>query len=164
MKQYKDSLTLELAENLLIKKLGKEFYNDIGNLVTAKHEAEYFLEHLLDKFDDFECYKSFDSFLNYELENYIDGYATVSDYISYFCPICRTVWDEMLEDCGHYTATMIKYYRLKNGWSIRDLAKKLGYKYHNTVAAWENGSRKPKLASIKKLAKVFGVSYINLIR
>ncbi len=164
MKQYSESLTLELAENLLVQKLGKEFYNDLGNLVTAKHEAEYFLEHLLDKLDDFECYKSFDSFLNYELENYVDGYLTVTEFLWNFCPECKKHWDDIDNDCGHYTATMIKYYRLKNGWSIRDLAEKLGYEYHNSVAAWENGSRKPKLESIKKLAKVFGINYINLIR
>src|SRR5690606_29588880 len=148
--KYKKSLTLELMENLITQKLDKVFYDDLGNIVTAKYESDYFLDYLLDDFEyDFEHYDCldeydnyddyFNSFLNYKLEKWIDGFSAIDDDDLDFCPICKEFWYDMEEDCGHYTATMIKYYRLKNGWSLRDLAEKLGYKYHNTVAAWENG-------------------------
>ena len=157
-------LTKQYAEKLLTERLGRRFYNDIGRLVTAKHEASYLLDYLLEKFDDeIEEHKNFDSFVNRVTDDYLDGYATEIDYLSYICPKCRTVWDEMLEDCGHYTATMIKYYRLKNGWSLRELAKRMGYKSHNIIASWENGSRNPTIASLKKLASVFGIKYWQLI-
>lgn len=59
------------------------------------------------------------------------------------------------------TSNRIKSSRLKKGMTMENLAEKMSAG-KSTIASWENGSREPKRETLKKLAKVLGVSYLYL--
>lgn len=46
--------------------------------------------------------------------------------------------------------------RIKSGLSLRDLADRIGVA-PNTIRSWENGSRHPKVESLKKLQEILGL-------
>ena len=51
----------------------------------------------------------------------------------------------------------IKYLRTKNGMTLNDLAKYLGYKSLTTVQKWEVGIAQPPLKKVGEMAKLFKV-------
>ena len=51
-------------------------------------------------------------------------------------------------------APVIKWMRTSSGYSLDDLAHKLGTS-HNTVRAWEDGEELPSMAQVRKLAGVY---------
>ena len=53
--------------------------------------------------------------------------------------------------------------RLEKGLSLFQVADALGYKTRASVHHWETGYRIPKLASLKKLAKLYEVDILHFI-
>lgn len=56
----------------------------------------------------------------------------------------------------------IKEFRVKKGLTQAELAEIVGA-YQSTVAMWETGQRIPRIASLKKLAALFGCSIDELL-
>ena len=52
--------------------------------------------------------------------------------------------------------------RTKKNWSAKELANRLGVS-RNTIVNWEKGESEPKASELKKLSKLFSVSYEYLI-
>lgn len=71
MNKQKFEEVASTAKQYFEEKLGKEFYDDIGQLKTATEEANYFAE-------NYEEEDSED--LIFHLGNWICNYLTVSDY------------------------------------------------------------------------------------
>ena len=53
--------------------------------------------------------------------------------------------------------------RLKKGLTLQEVADILGYKTRASIHHWETGYRLPKLASLKKLAKLYEVDILHFI-
>jgi transcriptional regulator with XRE-family HTH domain len=53
--------------------------------------------------------------------------------------------------------------REARGWSMRELADRAGVPMR-TYQKWEMGAAQPKLDGVKKLLKVFGVSFTTLTK
>lgn len=62
-----------------------------------------------------------------------------------------------------YLPKNLKYFRLKNGFSQPDIAKKFGYKDYTTVQKWESGKSDPPFKVVYGLSKMYGVSMNDLI-
>ena len=60
---------------------------------------------------------------------------------------------------------MIQAYRLRKGWTVRELTKQLGEvaKPSGVVLAWETGKEEPNFAQLRKLAEVLGCTADELI-
>ncbi|MBD7912021.1 MULTISPECIES: helix-turn-helix transcriptional regulator [Clostridium] len=52
---------------------------------------------------------------------------------------------------------MLKKLRLRNGYTIAEIAKLLGYKSKSGYWALENGKVELTMSKIKKLSKIYGV-------
>jgi len=52
----------------------------------------------------------------------------------------------------------LKDRRIKAGLSQADVAKKLGYTSSQFISNWERGLSKPPVATLRKLADLYGVS------
>jgi hypothetical protein len=76
----KKNLTRAYAQ-YLEKEFGKEFYNDIGSLVTAKYDAELWVPEALSDniLDEYEI-NSLDEFVKIMGEKYADGYCSIEVY------------------------------------------------------------------------------------
>lgn len=61
-------------------------------------------------------------------------------------------------------AKNIRYLRRKNGWSLADLADRLGYKSFTTIHKWESGVNEPPLKTAHKLARIFNVDIDDLVK
>lgn len=61
-------------------------------------------------------------------------------------------------------AKNIRYLRRKNGWSLADLADRLGYKSFTTIHKWESGVNEPPLKTAHKLARIFNVDIDALVK
>jgi SOS-response transcriptional repressor LexA len=57
---------------------------------------------------------------------------------------------------------MIEFYRKKNGWTMKELAQKVG-KPESTISLWVNGKRSPAVELLVKMAKIFNVSTDELV-
>ena len=84
-KMKKDLMTKENLINAytqyLEKEFGKEFYNDIGSLVTAKDDAELWVnEALADNIMAEYEINSSDEFVKIMGKNYTDGYCSIEVY------------------------------------------------------------------------------------
>ena len=62
----------------------------------------------------------------------------------------------------------IRTYRLRRGFSQRDVAKILGYRNQSPISHWENGSKVPNLENFLKLSAALKVPpellYRDLLR
>lgn len=56
----------------------------------------------------------------------------------------------------------LRYYRLKNGMSMKELASLVGVSAM-TISYYESGERKPGMGTIKALAKVLGVKVTDFL-
>lgn len=63
---------------------------------------------------------------------------------------------------GNAIGARIKAERKKKGLTQKDLADALGIHYVN-ISQWENGKRKPKLETIRRIADVLDVTDANLL-
>lgn len=54
--------------------------------------------------------------------------------------------------------------RLRQGMTLRELAKALGYTAHGHISEMESGKRIPKVSLVLKVATLFGVSMDQLTR
>lgn len=61
-------------------------------------------------------------------------------------------------------ARNIRYLRRKNGWSLADLANRLGYKSFTTIHKWESGVNEPPLKTAHELARIFNVDIDDLVK
>lgn len=59
-------------------------------------------------------------------------------------------------------AERIRRYRLGHGWSQEELAGRIGSE-QSTVSLWERGTKTPRLASLRKLSAVFGITLDELV-
>lgn len=57
---------------------------------------------------------------------------------------------------------MVSYYRKLNGWTMKELAEKVG-KTESAVSKWESGTASPKIKDINILSEVLGVDADVLI-
>lgn len=57
----------------------------------------------------------------------------------------------------------LKNARLKKRLTLQEVANILGYKTRASIHHWESGFRIPKLASLKKLAKLYEVDILHFI-
>lgn len=53
--------------------------------------------------------------------------------------------------------------RINSGLTLQEVADALGYKTRASINHWETGYRVPKLSSLKKLAKLYGVDITYFI-
>lgn len=58
----------------------------------------------------------------------------------------------------------IRYLRRKNGWSLAELADRLGYKSFTTIHKWESGVNEPPLKTAHELARIFNVDIDDLVK
>ena len=56
----------------------------------------------------------------------------------------------------------IRFYRKLRGISQEALADKLGYKSFTTIQKWEDGTSSPPIGTVKKVAKILGVTIEEL--
>ena len=56
----------------------------------------------------------------------------------------------------------LKYYRLKNNMSMKDLAEACGVS-SMAISNYESGKRKPDMDTINKLAEVLGVYVVDFL-
>ncbi|HEY8390549.1 MAG TPA: helix-turn-helix transcriptional regulator [Clostridia bacterium] len=57
----------------------------------------------------------------------------------------------------------LRQVRLTKGLTLQEVAGALGLKSRASVQHWESGYRVPKLSSLKKLAKLYGVDVTYFI-
>ncbi len=57
---------------------------------------------------------------------------------------------------------MVNYYRKQNGWTMKELAEKIG-KTESAISKWESGISSPKIKDINILSNVLGVDTDSLI-
>ena len=57
---------------------------------------------------------------------------------------------------------MVSYYRKLNGWTMKELAEKMG-KTESAVSKWESGTASPKIKDINIISEVLGVDSDVLI-
>ena len=58
----------------------------------------------------------------------------------------------------------LKTLRIKKGFSQNELAVKLGFKNRASICFFENGKQQPTLKTLKRYAKVFGISLGEFIK
>ncbi|QIW58305.1 helix-turn-helix domain-containing protein [Lactococcus raffinolactis] len=57
---------------------------------------------------------------------------------------------------------MVSYYRKLNGWTMKELAEKMG-KTESAVSRWESGTASPKIKDINVLSEILGIDADILI-
>lgn len=65
-------------------------------------------------------------------------------------------------DMGVVTIIRLRYFRMKMGWTQKDLAEKVGLS-ETTIWNFENGRREPRLQDLKKFAEVFNCTIDELV-
>lgn len=62
-----------------------------------------------------------------------------------------------------YFAQNFKYLREKNGYTLKELSNKLGYKSYNTLQKWQSGVNIPPRSMLYKLSELFDIPYDDLM-
>ena len=62
-----------------------------------------------------------------------------------------------------YFKTNIRYLRNKAGYTLEEVANKLGYSSYTTVQKWEAGTSEPRMDVVQKVARLFNVPMDQLI-
>lgn len=57
---------------------------------------------------------------------------------------------------------MVDYFRKENGWTMKELAKKMG-KTESAISRWISGNNSPKMEDIHALAKIFDTDIDTLV-
>ena len=57
----------------------------------------------------------------------------------------------------------IRRLRIERGWSQLYLARLLGFKSQQVVSRWECNDNEPDVESIRKLKRIFGCTYEDLL-
>lgn len=61
-----------------------------------------------------------------------------------------------------YFSKNVRFLREKNGYTLKELASKLGYKSLNTIQKWESGVNVPPQSMLYKLSELFDIPYEDL--
>lgn len=143
------------AENYFLKNFGKTFVGGMAEPTTAEAQARLAVSINFNRiYDEYASIEAVESEFTKELESWSYDFST-----ALMPPFA------IKEEYGDASfGEKLRELRKQKGLTLQEFSAKMGLKSHNSITMWESGERLPKPDSIKKLAEVLEVDYIELLK